>query len=81
MTLAVALLDVTLIRVGNHRYTRDSRSYGLTTPRTQHVDVSGNRIRFRFKGRSGIEHDVSLEHPHLVRVLWRCLELPDQDLL
>lgn len=81
VALAVALLDATLIRVGNHRYARDNRSYGLTTLRTRHVDVNGSRIRFRFKGKSGIEHDVSLEHPRLARVLRRCLELPGQDLL
>ena len=33
VALAVALLDATLIRVGNHRYARDNRSYGLTTLR------------------------------------------------
>ncbi|MGC3520126.1 DNA topoisomerase IB, partial [Pseudomonas aeruginosa] len=71
----------TLIRVGNHRYARDNRSYGLTTLRARHVDVNGSRIRFRFKGKSGIEHDVSLEHPRLARVLRRCLELPGQDVL
>lgn len=81
VALAVALLDATLIRVGNHRYARDNRSYGLTTLRTRHVDVNGSRIRFRFKGKSGIEHDVSLEHPRLARVPRRCLELPGQDLL
>ncbi|MFX9851601.1 DNA topoisomerase IB, partial [Acinetobacter baumannii] len=46
VALAVALLDATLIRVGNHRYARDNRSYGLTTLRTRHVDVNGSRIRF-----------------------------------
>ncbi|HBW07721.1 MAG TPA: DNA topoisomerase, partial [Pseudomonas sp.] len=40
----------TLIRIGNLRYARDNRSYGLTTLRTRHVDVKGTSIRFHFRG-------------------------------
>ncbi|MFA9439603.1 DNA topoisomerase IB [Uliginosibacterium sp. sgz301328] len=77
---AVALLDATLIRVGNRRYARDNKSFGLTTLRNRHVDVSGSAIRFHFKGKSGVEHDVSIRHPRLARIVRRCIELPGQQL-
>ncbi|WP_447592074.1 DNA topoisomerase IB [Aquipseudomonas campi] len=80
MATVVALLDSTLIRVGNQQYARENKSFGLTTLRNRHVDVAGNSIRFHFRGKSGIEHEVSLNHPRLARVVRRCMELPGQHL-
>ena len=80
MAAVVALLDRTLIRIGNSRYARDNKSFGLTTLRTRHVDVKGSSIRFEFKGKSGVEHSVKLSNPRLARILRRCLELPGQHL-
>lgn len=80
MATVVALLDSTLIRVGNPQYARDNKSFGLTTLRNRHVEVAGAAIRFHFRGKSGIEHRVSLNHPRLARAVRRCMELPGQQL-
>jgi DNA primase len=56
----VRLLDVTLIRVGNEEYARENGSFGLTTLRNRHVANEGTTLRFRFKGTSGVSHDVEL---------------------
>jgi DNA topoisomerase-1 len=76
----VRLLDETTIRVGNDEYARENRSFGLTTLRDRHVDVRGDRIRFRFRGKSGRVHEVEVEDPRVARVVRRCEELPGQDL-
>ena len=76
----VRLLDTTLIRVGNDEYARTNRSYGLTTLRNRHADVKGSRIRLRFRGKSGIEHEVDLDDPRVARVVRRCQAMPGQDL-
>lgn len=80
MATVITLLDSTLIRIGNTRYARENRSYGLTTLLNQHVEVHGNGIRFHFRGKSGIEHEVSLNDRRLARVIRRCLDLPGQHL-
>lgn len=80
MATVVSLLDSTLIRVGNPQYARDNKSFGLTTLRNRHVQVNGGAIRFHFRGKSGIEHRVSLTHPRLARAVRRCMELPGQQL-
>jgi DNA topoisomerase I len=80
MAAVVSLLDETLIRVGNSRYARENKSFGLTTLRNRHVDVSGHAIRFHFRGKSGVVHEVNIRHPRLARILKRCLELPGQQL-
>jgi DNA topoisomerase-1 len=76
----VRLLDRTYVRVGDERYRRDNGSFGLTTLRTRHVRVSGDRIRLRFRGKSGKEHDLSLSDKRLARVVRRCLDLPGYEL-
>nr|WP_031323489.1 DNA topoisomerase IB [Stutzerimonas stutzeri] len=80
MALVVLLLESTLIRIGNPRYARDNRSYGLTTLRPRHVDVRGTSIRFRFRGKSGVEHEVTLRDRRLARLMRRCMGLPGQQL-
>ncbi len=76
----VRLLDTTLIRIGNEKYARSNRSYGLTTLRTRHTEVKGDEIRFRFRGKSGVDHDVRISDPRVARIVKRCLEIPGQEL-
>jgi DNA topoisomerase-1 len=80
MAAVISLLDSTLIRVGNSQYARDNKSYGLTTLRNRHVDVKGSAIAFHFRGKSGVEHQVSVKDQRLARIVKRCLELPGQNL-
>ncbi|QXH44009.1 DNA topoisomerase IB [Pseudomonas xanthosomatis] len=80
MALVISLLDSTLIRIGNRRYLRDNRSYGLTTLNNRHVKVQGSTIRFQFRGKRGVEHDVTLRDRRLAALLKRCMELPGQAL-
>ena len=76
----VRLLDTTLVRVGNEEYARSNRSFGLTTLRTRHAAVQGSKLRLRFRGKSGIEHEVALEDPRVARVVRRCQAMPGQEL-
>jgi DNA topoisomerase-1 len=76
----VRLLEVTCIRVGNEEYARKNRSYGLTTLRNRHVDVSGSSVRFRFRGKSGKSHAIRVKDRRLARIVARCSELPGHEL-
>ena len=76
----VRLLETTYARVGNEEYARQNNSFGLTTLRDRHVDVRGARIRFLFKGKSGVEVSVGLTDRRVARVVKRCEELPGQHL-
>ncbi len=80
LATVIALLERTRIRVGNDEYARDNGSYGLTTMQNRHVQVRSGRLAFRFKGKSGIHHAVTLEDPRLAREVRRCQELPGQTL-
>ena len=72
----VRLLEKTLIRVGNDEYARENRSYGLTTLRRKHVEIKGAQLCFSFRGKSGIEHCISVNDHWLARIVQRCIEIP-----
>jgi DNA topoisomerase-1 len=76
----VRLLELTFIRVGNEEYARLNRSFGLTTLRARHVRVDGTRVRFRFRGKSGVPHEVGLRDRRLAALIRRIQELPGQEL-
>ena len=80
LATVIRLLDKTLIRVGNDEYARENRSFGLTTLRRRHVQVEGTQLRFSFRGKSGVEHNVSLTDRRLARIIQRCQDLPGQEL-
>jgi DNA topoisomerase-1 len=76
----VRLLETTFIRIGNDEYARENHSFGLTTLRNKHVEVRGSKIRFRFRGKSGIVRDVDLKDRLLAQIVRRCQDLPGQEL-
>jgi DNA topoisomerase I len=76
----VQLLEWTFIRVGNEEYARENKSFGLTTMQDRHVEVKGSKLRFRFRGKSGIEHDVDVTDRRVARIIAKLQDLPGQDL-
>ncbi|MDQ7991037.1 MAG: DNA topoisomerase IB [Candidatus Dactylopiibacterium sp.] len=76
----VRLLDTTYLRVGNDAYARENGSYGLSTLRDRHARVDADSIRLRFRGKHGVEHEVTLRDRRLAGVIRRCKQLPGQAL-
>ncbi len=80
LATVVMLLDKTLIRVGNDEYARENRSFGLTTLRERHVEIKGAKLLFSFRGKSGVDHTVSITDRRLARIIQQCQDLPGQEL-
>jgi DNA topoisomerase-1 len=80
VAVVVQLLEKTAIRVGNDEYARDNKSYGLTTLHDAHAHVSGATVRFKFRGKSGKFHEISVSDARLARIVRRCQELPGREL-
>ena len=74
------LLETTFIRVGNEEYARSNKSFGLTTLKDRHVDFGRAEVRFHFRGKSGVVHDVSVRDRAVARIVRRCRDLPGQEL-
>src|SRR6195952_335443 len=80
LAAVVCLLEQTLIRVGNEEYSRLNQSFGLTTLRDGHARIRGSSVEFRFRGKSGKEHAVSLNDRRLAKIVKRCRDLPGDEL-
>jgi len=80
LAAVVRLLELTLIRVGNDEYARLNRSFGLTTMRDRHARIEGTQVRFRFRGKGGLMHEVGLRDRRLAAIVRRCQDLPGQEL-
>ncbi|WP_019139784.1 DNA topoisomerase IB [Noviherbaspirillum massiliense] len=76
----VQLLEATMIRIGNQEYARTNRSFGLTTLRDRHVRIDGSEVLFRFRGKSGVQHEIKVDDPRLARIIRKSRDLPGQEL-
>jgi len=80
LATVVQLLERTFIRIGNEEYARENNSFGLTTMKDRHVEVKGSKLRFRFRGKSGKEHEVDVTGRRIARIVGKLQDLPGQDL-
>lgn len=76
----VWLLDNSLIRIGNPAYARDNKSFGLTTLRNRHVEITGSKMHFHFKGKSGKEWKLQLADRRIANLLRSLQDMPGQHL-
>jgi DNA topoisomerase I len=76
----VRLLERSFIRIGNEEYARENKSFGLTTLKNRHVKVKGAQVLFRFRGKSGRQHEVDVTDRRVAKVIAKCQDLPGQDL-
>jgi DNA topoisomerase-1 len=80
VALAVAVLDRTMIRIGNKRYADENEAYGLTTLTCDHVQVGPVRVVFDFVGKGGADHRVAFADRRLSTLMSRCHDLSGQTL-
>src|SRR5437667_8919832 len=80
LATVVRLLERTFIRIGNEEYARETKAFGLTTIRNRHVKMKGDRLRFRFHGKSGRQHKVDITDRRIAKIVSKCQDLPGQDL-
>jgi DNA topoisomerase I len=80
LATVVQLLERTFIRVGNEEYARENKSFGLTTMKNRHVKVNGPQLCFRFRGKSGRQHEVEVTDRRIAKIVSKCQDLPGQDL-
>jgi DNA topoisomerase I len=80
LAAVVKLLETTFIRIGNEEYAEENGSFGLTTLRNQHCQVLGGVLKFKFRGKSGQHHEITLEDKRLARIIRKCKDIPGSSL-
>jgi DNA topoisomerase-1 len=80
IAVVIRLMEKSYIRIGNNEYMKKNGSYGLTTMRDRHVKITGSRIRFSFKGKKGVMHDIELMDRRIANIVKKCKDIPGQHL-
>lgn len=73
LATVVRLMDTTCGRVGNDEYMRENGSFGLTTLRTRHAKLEGDRLTLSFPGKSGVAQQYELRDAPVAAVVRECL--------
>jgi DNA topoisomerase I len=76
----VRLLDDDFLRIGNREYAKQNKSFGATTLLSRQVKDDGRKVRMRFKGKSGVEQEVTITDRTLRRLVRQLQDLPGQAL-
>ncbi len=77
---AISLMDEGYFRVGNEAYARTNKSYGLTTLRSKHVTVKGQKVIFDFMGKSGQHHHKVIRDGTIARIVSKLDDMPGYEL-
>ncbi len=80
LAAVVSLMERTNIRIGNSFYEKEYGSFGLTTLKDRHVKFEGNTVKFSFKGKKGVKHDIPLKSKRLARIIKKCRDIPGKEL-
>lgn len=80
LACVVRLMDRAYFRVGNEVYAKENQTYGLTTLRSKHTDVKGNTIVFNFIGKSGQEHEKTINDKKLAKIVKQLDDLPGYEI-
>ncbi|WP_419729280.1 DNA topoisomerase IB [Lichenicola sp.] len=80
LATVVALLEKTMMRIGNDEYARTNKSFGLTTLRTRHAKVKGAGLVLDFRAKHGIQQHIELKDRRLANIVSKLQELRGQEL-
>ena len=80
IALVVSLIEQTNIRIGNEAYSKLYGSFGLTTLKDKHVKFAGDSVKFSFRGKKGVYHDISLKSKKLAGLVKKCQDIPGREL-
>ena len=75
----VRLLDLGAVRVGNEGYAERNKSFGATTLRRRHAEVTGKTLKLKYRGKSGKMREMTLTDGSLANAVRRMQDLPGQN--
>jgi DNA topoisomerase-1 len=76
----IRLLDMGHVRVGNEGYAKENKSFGATTLRKRHADVTAGRLKLQYRAKSGKTCTLTITDRSLIRFVRKCQDLPGQHL-
>jgi DNA topoisomerase-1 len=56
-------------RIGNDKYTKDNKSYGVSTLENQHIKIKNNKVIIDFIGKKGVRNECEIKNKKIIRTL------------
>ena len=70
------LMNAAYFRVGDERYARKNKTYGIATLRRKHLTIEGDTLIFEYTGKWGQQQRKVVTDARLRRVVEECVALP-----
>jgi len=70
------LMNTAHFRVGDERYARKNKTYGIATIRRKHLSIDGDTMTFEYSGKWGKTHRKVVTDRRLRGVVEECAALP-----
>ena len=70
------LMNVAYFRVGDERYAKNNKTYGIATLRRKHLRIDGDTMIFEYSGKWGMTQRKVVTDRSLCRVVEECVTLP-----
>lgn len=70
------LMNAAYFRVGDERYAKRNKTYGIATIRRKHLKIEGDTMIFEYTGKWGKRQRQAVTDARLRRVVEACAELP-----
>lgn len=76
----VRLMNAAYFRVGDERYARNNKTYGIATLRRKHLDIQGDTMTFEYAGKWGQVQRKAVTDRKLRRIVEECVSLPGYEI-
>jgi DNA topoisomerase I len=74
------LMNAAYFRVGDERYARKNRTYGIATLRRKHLNIEGDTMTFEYTGKWGQAQRKAVTDARLRRIVEECVALPGYEI-
>lgn len=76
----VRLMNAAYFRVGDERYARNNKTYGIATLRRKHLDIQGDTMIFEYAGKWGQVQRKAVTDRKLRWIVEECVSLPGYEI-
>ena len=80
MATMLRLLESAFFRPGNESYSKENKTYGLTTLRSKHLTIEGDEIIFTYNGKSGQNQEKHIVDKRLARIVRQIDDIPGYEI-
>jgi DNA topoisomerase I len=74
------LMNAAYFRVGDERYAKKNKTFGIATLRRKHLRIEGDTMIFKYTGKWGKVHRKAVTDAKLRRIVEECVALPGYEI-